>query len=303
MSFNAFSTFEAHPVYCWKRRKNCASMAEVPIEITRGFVSSGIEHIYYESAGQGDAIIFCHGLGGNHANWFQQIPVFARSFRTIIWDQRGFGCSTNHGGECSPVLAVTDLKALLDMLEIKRAVLIGQSMGGWAALGFALAYPDRVQSLVLADSLGGISTAEIEQGFTQLIQQSEGMPSKLLLGLHPAIGRTLAQRNISLAYLYQQLGSFGEPASTLRMFKILQETSYPHEALQKLALPILCLVGSEDRLIPPALVRQAAAILSDAQIVEIPGAGHSPYFEVPDTWNQVVLDFLSSTESSFHSAE
>lgn len=278
-------------------------MIELPVEITRGFISSGIEHIYYESAGQGDAVIFCHGLGGNHANWFQQIPVFARSFRTIIWDQRGFGCSTNHGGECSPALAVTDLKALLDTLEISRAVLIGQSMGGWAAMGFALAHPDRVQSLVLADSFGGISTAEIEQGFTRMIQQSEGTPPKLLLGLHPAIGGTLAQRNISLAYLYQQLGSFGEPTSALQMFKILQKTSYPHEALQKLALPILCLVGSEDHLIPPFMVRQAAAILPDAQVIEIPGTGHSPYFEEPDTWNQIVLNFLSSTGSSFHSVQ
>jgi 2-succinyl-6-hydroxy-2,4-cyclohexadiene-1-carboxylate synthase len=278
-------------------------MAGIPIEITRGFVSSGAERIYYESAGQGDAIIFCHGLGGNHASWFQQIPVFARSYRTIIWDQRGFGRSTNCGGECSPALAVTDLKALVDMLEIRQAHVIGQSMGGWAAVGFALAYPERVQSLVLADTFGGIYTAEIEQGFTRRIQQAEAMPPKLLLGYHPAIGAALTQRNITLAYLYQQLGSFGEPTSVPLMFKILQKTSYSHETLRKLSHPVLCLVRSEDPLIPPALLRQAAVVLPNAQVVEIPGTGHSPYFEEPDTWNQVVLDFLSSTGSSRHTVQ
>ncbi len=269
-------------------------MPNPPINITRGFIPSSSEHIYYESAGQGDTIIFCHGLGGNHANWFQQVPVFARTYRTVIWDQRGFGQSTNHGRECSPALAVTDLKALVDRLQIQQAHLIGQSMGGWAAMGFALAYPERVQSLVLTDTFAGISTAEIQQGFTQLIQQTETMPSNLRLGHHPAIGVTLSQNNITQAYLYQQLGSFGEPPSTVEMFKILQNTSYPNEALQKLSLPIFCLVGSEDQLIPPPLLRQAAAILPNAHIIEIPGAGHSPYFEMPDTWNQLVLDFLSA---------
>jgi 3-oxoadipate enol-lactonase len=277
-------------------------MHQIPIEITRGFVSSGTERIYYESAGRGDAMIFCHGLGGNHAVWFQQIPVFAQLYRTIIWDQRGFGKSTNHSGECNPALAVTDIKALLDTLGIRQAHIISQSMGGWAAVGFALAYPDRVQSLVLADTFGGIYTPEIEQGFTRLIQQTETLPPKLLLGHHPAIGSMLTQRNISLAYLYQQLGSFGEPASTSLMFKTLRETSYSQEVLRKLTLPILCIVGSNDQLIPPALLRQAMTILPNAQIIEIPGTSHSPYFEEPETWNQIVLDFLSSIQSSLDTA-
>src|SRR5689334_13474729 len=119
-------------------------MAERTPEIFTGFVSSDGEEIYYESTGEGETILFCHGLGGNHANWFQQVPFFAGSYRCITWDQRGFGCSTNRGGEVSPARAVRDLKRLVDEPGLAPFHLIGQSMGGWAAVGFALAYPERV---------------------------------------------------------------------------------------------------------------------------------------------------------------
>ena len=272
-------------------------MTEMPIEITQGFVSSGGEDIYYESAGQGDAIIFCHGMGGNHASWFQQVPVFAHTYRTITWDQRGFGRSTNHGGPTHPTLATCDLKMLLDELGIPRAHLVGQSMGGWPIVGLALACPERVQSLVLADTFAGIYTAEIEQGFTHLVQQIETSPPRMLLGHHPALGLALTPCNIVRVYLYQQLSSFGEPPAVSAMYKALQQVSYPHEALKKLTCPVLCLVGSEDPLNLPAWSRQVAAVLPNAQVVEIPAGGHSPYFEDSQTWNQIVLDFLAGVRS------
>ncbi len=271
------------------------NMTDKRIEITSGFISSDAEKIYYEFTGQGDALIFCHGLGGNHANWFQQVPLFAQSYQCIIWDQRGFGKSTNHGGEVTPALAVNDLKRLIDQLGLTSVHLVSQSMGGWAAMGFALAYPQHIQSLVLADTLGGIYTEESRQGLATLLKQAQSLPEgHQILGYHPALGTHFMQHMSGLAYLYQQLGSFGEPPSTASMFRILGDTIYPHDELKRLTFPILCIVGSEDKLILPAWVRQIATMLPSAQFVEISGAGHSAYFEDPTTWNRVVLDFLAS---------
>ena len=98
-----------------------------------------------------------HGAGGNHAIWFQQVPVFEREHRVITWDQRGFGNSTNRHGLANPHTATKDLLAILDHFEIERAHIVGQSMGGWAAMGLAVAHGDRVRSLVLADTLAGIA--------------------------------------------------------------------------------------------------------------------------------------------------
>lgn len=270
-------------------------MVDRRLEITSGFITSDAEQIYYESTGQGNAVIFCHGLGGNHANWFQQVPLFAQSYQCITWDQRGFGRSTNHGGEVTPALAVNDLKRLIDQLGLTSVHLVSQSMGGWAAMGFALAYPQYIQSLVLADTLGGIYTEESRQGLSALLKQAQSLPdAHQILGQHPALGTDFMQRMSGLSYLYQQLGSFGNPPSTATMFKVLGDTAYPHDELKRLTFPILCLVGSEDRLILPSWVRQMATMLPHAQFVEIPGTGHSPYFEDPITWNRIVLDFLAN---------
>ena len=130
-----------------------------------GFLERDGERIYWESLGAGPPLVLCHGMGGNHAVWFQQVAFFARDRRVVVWDHRGFGRSTDRAGRSGPEVAVADLRALFDHLALKRVDLVGQSMGGWTALGLALESPARIRSLVLADSLGGIHAAEIADAY------------------------------------------------------------------------------------------------------------------------------------------
>ena len=124
---------------------------------TEGFITvADGERVWYETAGEGPDLILTHGLGGNAAVWYQQVPYFAQHYRVISWDQRGFGRSTNENGNHGPVAAVSDLIEIMDLLDVDRAHVVGQSMGGWAALGTAIAVPDRVESVVLACTTGGI---------------------------------------------------------------------------------------------------------------------------------------------------
>lgn len=260
-----------------------------------GFVTSGQERIYYETAGSGEALVLCHGLGGNHVAWYQQVAAFARSYQVITWDQRGFGRSLSKTGEIGPAMAVKDLAALLNHLKIERAHIVGQSMGGWAALGFTLAHPDRVRSLTMASTTGGIFTPDIEQAMDKYLQAvfAAPPPATTPLGFHPAIGAKLRERDPARAVLYQQLQTLGE-AFPAKMPYLLRQTAYAHEAIKKLNLPVLFLFGNEDSVFAPPLIRQAAAFLPQARIVEIPGTGHSPYFEEPETWNAALLEFLRS---------
>jgi 2-succinyl-6-hydroxy-2,4-cyclohexadiene-1-carboxylate synthase len=270
-----------------------------PIEWKTGFVTSGKERVYYETAGSGEPLVLCHGLGGNHVAWYQQVATLAKTYQVITWDQRGFGRSTNAAGEAGPAAAVKDLAALLDHLKIDRAHLVGQSMGGWAVLGFALAHPERVRSLTLASTTGGIFTPDIEREMDKYLQTvfAAPPPQAIPLGVHPAIGAKLRERDPARALLYQQLQTLGE-AFPAKMPLLLRQTAYPHEAIRKLDLPVLFLFGSEDTVFAPYLIRQAAALTPKARVVEIPGAGHSPYFEEPDAWNAALLEFLSSSGSN-----
>ncbi len=110
--------------------------------------------IDYKSHGAGFPLVLTYCLGGNASMWSGQIPAFAESYRLIVWDPRG------HGGSESPLepekygvqRSAEDLRGLLDHLEIERAYIGGLSMGGGIAARFAVAYPERVEALMIFDS-------------------------------------------------------------------------------------------------------------------------------------------------------
>ena len=261
------------------------------IRFETGRVASGDEEIYFEVAGDGDEVVVLgHGLGGNHAVWFQQVPVLGERYRVVTWDQRGFGMSSNRAGASGPPAAVNDLRAVLDHLSIERAHLVGQSMGGWAVVGFALRSPERVRSIVLADTIAGIGNEAIGAAMRT---PSGRVVEPGVVGAHRAVGPSFDR---TPAFLYQQLGGFRTDLDEADMIGKLFSTHHAADDVSRLAVPVLCIVGSEDDLMPPAAIREVAAVFRDARVVEIAGAGHSPYFERPDEWNAAVLDFLGSLE-------
>lgn len=259
-----------------------------------GFLEREGERIYFECAGDGPALVLTHGAGGNHVVWFEQVPHFVKSRRVVLWDQRGFGRSTALGGPNSPERAVSDLAALLDHLGIARADLVGQSMGGWAVVGLALAQPQRARSLVLADTPGGIDTPALRSAWSN-VGRGGGFAANEL-GRHPAVAPDFFDRHPARAVLYQQLGGFGEP-KLADVLPGLVATRHAPAALAKLACPVLLVVGEVDGLFSPEVIAASAKQLPahcKARVAVIPRAGHSPYFEEPAAWNRVVEEFLAS---------
>lgn len=265
------------------------------IQRTEGHLTAADgEQIWYETAGSGPDLILSHGLGGNAAVWYQQIPYFAQHYRVIIWDQRGFGRSTNDRGQHGPAAAVTDLVEIMNLLEVDRAHLVGQSMGGWAALGTAIAAPDRVESVVLACTTGGIPV-----GFGPDVAPPLTAAPVIArpLGEHPAVGGRLPSLDMARAYLYQALGTFGDRPADAEFFRILKEHSFDPAALAGLTVPVLLIAGELDDLMTPERIRHAAELLPDAQVVELADRGHSPYFEDPHAWNELVAHFLEGVRA------
>jgi 3-oxoadipate enol-lactonase len=253
-----------------------------------GCLSLDGDDIYFEAIGDAEApvVVLGHGAGGNHAIWFQQVPVFAREYRVITWDQRGFGNSTNRTGLANPRKATSDLLAILDHLEVERAHIVGQSMGGWAAMGLAIAHADRVRSLVFADTIAGIAV----DGWWNA---AASIPPRVGPFNHPALSNDFCIRNPERAHLYLKIGGLRRDplADQSAMLKSLGQVSYPDEAVAAIRVPVLFIVGSLDEIFPPALITEAAARVPGAATELIEGAGHSPYFEQPGVWNALVQDF------------
>lgn len=257
-----------------------------------GTVDHDGERIFYEVVGQGGVpLVLSHGAGGNHAVWFQQVAHFARSRMVVTWDHRGFGKSTDVADASGPQVATSDLLALLDELGIDRADLVGQSMGGWTIVGAALARPGLARCMVLADTLGGFTSPAIEAGMSDRPTGPLGSPD--VLGGHPALGSEFSAREPELAHLYQCLGQMGSADASVIIPRLLAVSHDAAEA-HRLDMPVLCIAGDLDPLFPPASIRALAELLPDGRYVEIPGCGHSPYFEDPSVWNSAVDEFLET---------
>jgi len=265
----------------------------------RGFVTSEGELIYFECWGEGgQSVVLGHGMGGSHAVWYQQVAHLAADYQVVTWDQRGFGRSTALTGDLGPVPAARDLKAILDHLDITQAHIVGQSMGGWSALGFALDHPDRVLSLILADTTAGLFTPRIRRvldDYAKLIAASPP-PEEWPLGFHPAVGTQLLTEDLAQAFLYTQLGTLTDPPDPETIIPLLMATDHTRRAAE-VSAPTLFIVGENDPIFPPALIRSAADLIDDSRVAVVENTGHSPYFERPETWNDIVARFLQQSAS------
>ncbi len=247
---------------------------------------NGID-LHYQSYGEGDTIVFAHGAGGNLLSWWQQIPFFSQRYRCVTFDQRGFGHSFDGPGGPGAGSFVDDLRGLLDYLEIESAHLVAQSMGGRSMLGFAVAYPQRTKSLVMADTVGGMEVPEVLE--QQRIWRDSHTPSGEI-GFR-AVAPIFVQRNPNLANLYLQISR----TNPLRHEPTGGQPAGPSaDDLARLTVPTLFFVGEEDTISPPQVIEAGARAIPGSRLLKVPEAGHSVYFEKPDIFNFEVLRFIES---------
>ncbi|MCR6480511.1 alpha/beta hydrolase [Variovorax sp. ZS18.2.2] len=261
------------------------------------FAKSGNTPIYYERRGQGPAVVFLHGAGSNGATWWQQLPAFASRYTCITVDNRGFGRSVaSTAAEFSLDVFVSDVLAVLDAESIDSAALVCQSLGGMTGLRVALRHPHRVWAFACCDSPMAIGHAQMLLDIRTFLSSVD--PGDLE---NSALSRGFVQRHPELSLLYRQINQFNpamfnEDASAglrARLGALMApDQLLPLDALQALRCPTLLLVGVEDPLVTPAVVRDVSRYIPGSRMVEIEGAGHSPYFEQPLRFNTEVLAFL-----------
>ena len=273
------------------------------LELLSGSADIGGEEIYWElvrdaeagTADQRPVVVLSHGAGGSHAAWYQQVPVIGQQCRVLTWDSRGFGNSTNRTGQMTPDNAANDLAAVLDHLEISEAHLVGQSMGGWYISAFLSLFSERVTSVTYADTVGGLWTDDLRRAYKEFREAGglQGTRELPLVGGHLALWTGDADRDLAHAFLYQALGSFHSPPLD-RLGEVLEFT-IDHSVFDDLDIPVLFIAGEHDQIFPSSMLRDSANRIRGAQFVQIPNAGHSPYFEQPVAWNAALLEYLVAT--------
>ena len=257
--------------------------------------------LYYEVTGAGPAIVFAHGLGGNHLSWWQQVPHFAGRHTCVTFAHRGFAPSSEIAGGPDPADYAGDLAALIDHLALDHVFLVAQSMGGWACLDYALAQPRRVFALVLASTAGAIerrSTLLRDPGSLDawIARAAAARAEMARQAIHPAAGSRMAREQPALHFLYRSIdamagANFDKEGLRARMIKL--QTRSP-DVLKTLAVPTLFITAEEDVVFPPLLAGPLAAAMPHARVEQVVAAGHSAYFERAEIFNRLVAEFFAT---------
>ena len=270
----------------------------------RGFLDRPDCRLYYEVQGSGPAVVFAHGLGGNHMSWYQQVADFAGRNTCVTFSHRGFAPSTAPEGGPDPDLYAGDLAALIDHLALPDVRIVAQSMGGWTALEYALARPKSVRALVMAATAGTIerraSLFASPDPMAEWTQRSEAaLAAMQARGIHPAAGERMAREQPAQHLLYQAFDamSAGLDKAALRR-RLHAGLRRSPDILRDFAIPTLFVVGDEDVVYPPVLSDVLAGLMPNAAVAQVAKAGHSVYFERPAEFNRIVGDFLAKIDKA-----
>lgn len=246
------------------------------------YLENGPARLYYEDNGKGLPVLLTHGFGASTGMWAGQVAKFSDRYRLIRWDMRGHGKT-----ECpedlshySQAQSVEDMRALLDHLEIDKAVIGGHSLGGFMSLAFNVAYPERVKALFLQGCGPGYRRDEPREAWNKRAENrartlEEG--GLAALGGGAEVGKSVQQSAQSLALAARGILS--------------QVDSRVIDSLPGIPVPTLVIVGDEDK---PYLdgARYMGDRIPGATSIVVPGAGHGVNIEKPDVVNEALENFL-----------
>lgn len=260
---------------------------------------------HHVEAGQGQPLVFLHGVLGDWRTWAPQWPAFTPHFRCISYSRRYSVPNGNRqpSPDHSALVEAQDLSALLRQWQAEPAVLVGSSYGAYTALALAVAEPARVKALVLAEPpmlRWADFTAEgraVREAFDREVRLpareafERGDDAAGVALLTGGIVGAEAAATITAEAMARRL----ENALSIRRLT-LSSDEFPMiapEAVAALRMPVLLLAGERTPPIHDVVFRRLCQAMPQAEVVRIAGAGHGAARDNPADFNRVVLDFLS----------
>jgi 3-oxoadipate enol-lactonase len=268
--------------------------------VSRGLLDITGASLFYESLGAGPALVLIHGYALDMRMWDDQVEEFARRFRVVRYDLRGFGQSSLPTEE--PFSYHEDLEALLDSLGIKKAYILGLSLGGAIAVDFALAYPERTAALIPVDTsaLGGYPwPPELDRWFEPIT--SAGQSGDLDLAKRHWLNTgwfTAARRNRDVAGRLERIVADYSGWHFAHDNPVRALAPPANDRLEAIKAPTLVITGELD--VPfynLPIGETLARRIPYARQVIIPNVGHMCNMEDPISFNRAVISFLAELGS------
>jgi pimeloyl-ACP methyl ester carboxylesterase len=264
-------------------------------------------NLYYEETGAGTPLVFVHEFAGDCRSWHLQVRFFARRYRCITFNARGYPPSDvpEDLAVYSQQQAVDDIRSLLDHLGITKAHICGLSMGGYATLIFGTAYPSRALSLTVAGcgyGSVGADRAAFHKDAELVARRFEGEGMAKVADFYsrgPTRVQFIDKDPAGWQEFYEQLatGSAKGHALTLRGVQMTRPSVFELEKeLERIEVPTLIMTGDEDEpCLEPALFLKRK--IPTAGLYVMPKSGHTINLEEPEAFNRALLDFLTAVDA------
>ena len=250
------------------------------------------QKIHYVEAGSGPKVILLHGLGGSTQAWQFNIGPLAEKFHVFVPDQIGFGKSDKPMVNYRIRTYVDFLDQFCKQLKIERATLIGNSMGGWIAVHFAAAFPDRVDKLVLVDAAGYAPPKDFDTRVFFALNPTtrEGMKVLISKIFYNKAFQTDAAVDMAMAARFAAGDGFTIKSITE---SIIRGEDLLDDIVKTIKRPTLIVWGREDGLTPVADAERFQKDIAGSKLVVFDQCGHAPNMEKPGEFNAAVIKFLS----------
>jgi 2-hydroxy-6-oxonona-2,4-dienedioate hydrolase len=252
-------------------------------------------------AGAGDeTVILMHGVGGHLEAYARNITALADRFHVVAFDFPGHGFTSHADADIEIPDYVDHLLALMEELEIERAHLNGESLGGWVAMKFAVAHPHRVARMVLNTPGGNLSLPEVRDRIRSLSQGAADDPSeeRIRARLEWLMARpdTVSQELVDIRRtIYSRVG-FSESMRHIMCLQdgdIRQRNMITDDELDAIDAPTLVVWTSDDPSGPAATGLHISERLQHGRFELIDDAGHWPQWEQYEKFNALVVGFLT----------
>ncbi|KKM09879.1 hypothetical protein SY88_17015 [Clostridiales bacterium PH28_bin88] len=256
---------------------------------------NGIQ-LYYEEHGAGEPLLLIEGLGYATWMWYRQVPDLNREYRVILFDNRGVGESDKPDLPYTIEMMAADAAGVLRSLGIRRAHILGVSMGGYIAQAFASQYPDLTHTLTLVcTSFGGPRAAPMPRSTLDAMTRVTGLtPEEAIL------------QGMSVAFAPEFFSSHQAEVRKIAGWRLARPTpryAWEHqfnavaradleERTAGIQAPTLILTGDADLVVPAKNSRLLADTIPGSRLVVFPGAGHLVFIEQATEFNREVLAFL-----------
>lgn len=250
-------------------------------------------NIQFSDTGKGRVVVLLHGFLGSHEIWEQTISNLSKSYRVIAIDLPGHGGSDNFGYVHTMDLLAKSVKAVLDHLHLKKYVLVGHSMGGYAALAFADLFPDNIKGICLYHSSAYADSEEKKRDRTRSIKV---VKANHRIYTTEVIRNLFASKN--LKYLKKELAFASKIAGKTKKQGIISALEGMKDRPDRSVIlglveyPIMMVIGEHDNVLPAWQLMEQSQKIQNRHLLYLEHDGHMGFLESPKASNKALRAFL-----------